>query len=127
MRTALANVQTTLYPALSQGLSPSVYIDEVSESSTATEYVVIGETTMTNNSVKNRDGEEITTTIHIWNENSSYACKQLMNEVVQILTSPLSMSGGFNLWLARIEFQNVIDDPSGWKHGVLRMRMRIQN
>ncbi|MEC5422126.1 DUF3168 domain-containing protein [Virgibacillus sp. C22-A2] len=118
---AIADTQILLYAALSPNMN--VYVDEASEGAVSP-YVVIGNTTMTNDSTKNRSGEDFTVTIHVWHETSGYGAKQLLAEVKQALSS-LTMDG-FNLWLSNVEYMDVLTDPSGWKHGILRIRMRIQ-
>ena len=122
---AIAQTQSTIYRALSQADLPTVYIDEPSEGA-ASSYIVVGDTTMNDDSSKNRAGEDFTVTLHVWHETSSYNTKEIMANVKQVLNGGLSVNGGFLLWLNNVEFIEVMQDPSGWKHGVLRVRLRIE-
>lgn len=122
---AIAQTQSTLYRALSQADLPSIYIDEANEGAVSP-YIVIGATTMNDDSAKNRQGEDFTVTLHVWHETSSYNAKEIMADVSAVLNGGLSVNGGFSLWLNNVEFMEVLQDPSNWRHGVLRVRLRIE-
>lgn len=122
---AIAETQVTVYRALSQADLPTVHIDEPSETASSP-YIVVGETTMNDEGTKNRDGENFTITLHVWDESSSYNAKQIISDVSAVLKGGLTIGGGFSLWLSTVEYADVIQDPSGWRHGVVRLRLRIQ-
>lgn len=122
---AIAQTQSTVYRALSQANLPSVYIDNANEGATSP-YIVIGATTMNEDSTKNREGEDFTVTLHVWEKTSSYNAKQIMADIKQVLNGALSVNGGFSLWLNNVEYMEVLQDPEGWRHGVLRVRLRIE-
>lgn len=130
MKTALAPLQTTVYKVLSQ-YSPlrdvinGVYVG-VPESAVMP-YVNIGNPTATRDDSKNSEGEELTRTIHIWEQSSEYKCQQIMNLVLQGLTDePISMPG-YTMWDVDVELMDIQDDPQQYKHGVMRLRFKVEH
>lgn len=127
---AIEHIQVLVYSTLSQynplkEMVTGIYIDEAKETAVSP-YVVTGELTMVDDGTKTRGGEDFTITLHVWESTSSYKCKQIMGKVKEALSQKLTVNGGFSLWFNQVEFMSVIKDPSGWQHGVLRVRLKIE-
>lgn len=128
-KTSLLPLQGALYTRLSNDTAimnqvTGVY-DEVPEGTTFP-YISLGEDTVTDWSTKTNSGEEITHTLHIWSDaTGKVQTKQIMNNILQALSTPLSVSGFF-VSMDQVEFMNVLQDPDGYKHGIIRMRLKIK-
>ncbi|MGG3625532.1 DUF3168 domain-containing protein [Bacillus gobiensis] len=133
MRTALFELQKALFQrftndaALSSKVSGRIY-DAVPEN-TPYPYVTIGEPTNTPFDTKTSFGENTILSVHCW---SSYSGKkeayEILNLILQSLSRPLELGGGFKLQDFRREQMNVIIDIDGkTKHGILELRFYINN
>src|SRR5699024_2274347 len=89
-------------------------------------YVILGEETVNDWSTFTFNGEEVTHTLHVLHIGSKYECKKIMSLVIEALTQPSPiMDDGFYLELNRLDFMQVLEDPEGWRHGIVRFRFLI--
>lgn len=90
-------------------------------------YVTMGESTVMDWGTKVNDGEEVTATLHCWSEYpGKREAKEILSLMLEALSEPLTIEGGFSVDLSRLEMMEVLDDPDGvTKHGVLRVRFLI--
>lgn len=90
-------------------------------------YITLGENTVMDWGTKLNDGEEITVTLHCWSEYpGKKEAKEILSLMLEALSEPLSVEGGFHVDFARLDMAEVLDDPDGiTKHGVLRVRFLI--
>lgn len=128
-KTSLPDVQLMLYKVLS-GYKPlndavdGIYTDSVPNDPEI--YIRTGEDTVNDWSTFTFQGEEVTHTLHVFHKHSKVKCKKIMSLVLEALTQPsLKISGGFSMELSRLDFMQVVDDPEGWRHGVIRFRFLI--
>lgn len=132
MKTALLALQTALYNRLSNDSAINKKVTGVFDAVPKKQefpYVTLGEDTMVDYSTKTNVGEEITHTLHVWSQyRGKKEVKEIMNLILQSLSQPLSLDGGFFVDFSRIEYMQVMDDPDGvTKHGVIRIRFKIRN
>lgn len=130
MKTALLSLQTSIYNRLSNDISLSSKVKGVFDAVSTNQefpYITLGEDTSSDWSTKTSVGEEITHTLHIWSRyKGKKEVKEIMNLILQSMTLPLSLEGGFLVELSKIEFMEVLNDPDGiTRHGVMRIRFRI--
>lgn len=97
-------------------------------------YVAYGEDTKVPWSTKNRPGDEVTHTLHVWsNSTRKQEVKNIMAHIEDALQEPLQLGSGFSLVIQEVEFQQVFEDNLGsnldtskLQHGVMRFRFRLQ-
>jgi hypothetical protein len=92
-------------------------------------YIVIGEDTANDYSTKTTSVEDIICTLHVWSGyNGTKEVKEIMDLILQSITSePLTVSG-FTVVLAKLDYMNDFIDSDGvTRHGVQRFRFIIQN
>jgi hypothetical protein len=127
IKTALWSLQKALYARLSSdsSITAAVY-DSEAEETAALPYIVLGDDTVSDFSTKTFDGEDITHTLHIWSAyKGKKEVKQLLDLVLQSVTSsPLTLTG-FTLEDARRDFMEIYQDEE-YFHGVLRLRFKIK-
>jgi len=125
MRSPLLALQKAIYDRLSQALTCTIY-DSVPQGA-AMPYVTIGEDTAIDWSTKLENGQEVTHTLHIWSDyEGAKEVKQITDEVVQAITfQPLELEG-FYMVIAMLDMTEVIRDPDGYRHSVVRFRFKIQ-
>jgi len=125
MRSPLLALQKAIYDRLSQALTCTVY-DSVPQGA-AMPYVTIGEDTAIDWSTKLENGQEVTHTLHIWSDyEGAKEVKQITDDVIQAITSqPLALEG-FYMVIAALDMTEVIRDPDGYRHAVIRFRFKIQ-
>jgi Protein of unknown function (DUF3168) len=126
LKSALYPLQVAIYNRLKADTSLKVY-DQVPEKAVFP-YVSIGEDTVTDNSTKTEDGEEITHTLHVYSSyNGRKEVKELMSKVLEQLTNqPLELSGGFVLDDLTLDMMQVLETSgTPLKHGVMRFRFKI--
>jgi hypothetical protein len=125
MKSPLLALQKALYDRLSQTLSCSVY-DAVPQGA-AMPYVTIGEDTAIDWSTKLENGQEVTHTLHIWSGyDGAMEVKQITDTVIQAVTSQPLVLEGFYMVVATLDMTEVIRDPDGYRHAVIRFRFKIQ-
>ncbi|TCN25484.1 DUF3168 domain-containing protein [Mesobacillus foraminis] len=90
-------------------------------------YIALGEDTVNDWSTKLEFGEEITHTLHVWSEyDGKKEVKEIMSLILEAMTDPLSLDGGFSVEITNLDFMQVLDDPDGIsKHGIIRFRFKI--
>jgi N-acetyl-beta-hexosaminidase len=115
----------TKHPALSKKITG--VFDSV-EQGKKFPYIVIGEDTAVDFSSKTNPGEDYTCTIHVWSDkNGNKETKEIQSLVLQaISTANLDLGDEFYVVHVRRELQQILDDPSGLKHGVQRIRFIIK-
>ncbi|WP_144700202.1 DUF3168 domain-containing protein [Fictibacillus phosphorivorans] len=133
MKTAILSLQTAIYNRLSNDAQLAAKItgvyDAVDEN-TVFPYVTVGNGDTVNNwSTSTWYGEELTHTLHVW---SRYKGKkeavEIMNLIINALSQPLSIDGGFLVEFTQLEFMEVLSDPDDiTRHGVMRYRFKIRN
>lgn len=124
MKSPLLAIQKAIYDRLKASLSCPVY-DEV-PGGAIMPYVTLGEDTAVDWSTKLEPGMEVTHTLHVWSDYNGMAeTKQLIDQVVQVLTgSPLNIEG-FAVVMASLDMIDTLRDPEGYRHGVIRFRFKI--
>lgn len=125
MRSPLLALQKALYDRLSQSLDCPVYdaVPQVAQMP----YVTIGEDTAIDWSTKLESGQEVTHTLHIWSDyDGAMEAKQIADKVIQAITSQALELHGFYLVIAMLDMTEVIRDPDGYRHAVIRFRFKIQ-
>jgi len=96
MKSALLELQRSIYNRLSASLSCPVY-DEVPQGATFP-YVAIGEDTAVDAGAKNAHGEEATVTLHVWSRAKGMSeAKGIISSIVQAMTSSPLLITGFAL------------------------------
>ncbi|MDQ1003966.1 hypothetical protein QFZ28_004366 [Neobacillus niacini] len=130
MKTALLQLQTSLYNRLSNDsnlLSKVTGVYDAVPKNQSYPYIALGEDTASDWSTKTTIGEEITHTLHIWSRyDGKKEAKEIMNLILESLSQPLSIEGGFFIDFSKVELMEVFDDPDGiTRHGVMRLRFRI--
>lgn len=90
-------------------------------------YIVLGEETAIDFSVKDIQGGEFTVNIHVWSQyKGSKETKQIMDKIHDLLHNINLTVTGFNLINLRFEFSDIMRDPDGiTRHGVMRFRAII--
>lgn len=129
-------VQKAIYEKLSantrlQELGVGVY-DTPSEN-TPYPYVTIAEPSTLPIDTKTTNNEQMTFTIHVWRkDDEEYAGKKIVYEILSeclrsLMTRRYTISGIIVLDVLRVDAQVFDDIEIGLKHGVLRVRYKIQN
>ncbi|MFT0800370.1 DUF3168 domain-containing protein [Bacillus swezeyi] len=93
-------------------------------------YVTIGEDTSTPFETKVTFGENITTVLHVWSraEDGKREAKQILSLMLQALTkAPLEVEGFKTIQLSFLQSQVITDIDGITKHGILRLRLYINN
>jgi hypothetical protein len=130
MKTALLQLQTSLYNRLSNDSNLLLKVKGVFDAVPKNQsypYIALGEDTASDWSTKTNSGEEITHTLHVWSRyDGKKEAKEIMNLILESLSQPLSIEGGFFIEFSKVELMEVFDDPDGLtRHGVMRLRFRI--
>lgn len=127
MKSALFPLQISLFNRLKNDTSVKVPVyDSVSEGA-GFPYITLGEDTVIPNDSKTYDGEEITHTLHVWSTyNGKKEVKEIMSSVLDSLTREPLIVNGFFVEFSRLDLMQVFEtDGTPLKHGVIRMRFRI--
>ena len=125
MKSPLLALQKAIYDRLKANLTCPVY-DHVPDGVTMP-YVTLGEDTSVDWSTKLEAGQEITHTLHVWSDYNGMAeVKQIIDQVIQALTSSPLQVEGFFVVLARLDMVETMRDPEGYRHGIVRFRFKIQ-
>lgn len=123
MKSPLLGLQGAVYNRLKQVLPCPVY-DDVPDGA-AMPYVVIGEDTALDWSTKPMPGMDITQTMHVWSDYPGMAeVKRLIDDIVQAVVNVPFDVGGFFVMAARLDMVDVVRDPEGYRHGVIRFRFK---
>lgn len=131
MRSALWPLQKAIFERLSndaalQAKGVTVYdVDDEAECP----YITIGEDDTVPWNTKDIDGEETTSTFHVWSEYpGKKEAKEILSLMLESLTSaPLSLESGFFVSFSGMESIQVLDDPDGvTKHGIMRVRFNTK-
>ncbi len=111
--------------AVTSNLSCGVF-DDVPQSASYP-YIVLGEETAVDFSVKDIQGGDFTVNIHVWSQyKGSKETKQIMDKIHDLLHNINLTVTGFNLINLRFEFSDIMRDPDGiTRHGVMRFRAII--
>ena len=111
--------------AVTSDLSCGVF-DDVPQSASYP-YIVLGEETAVDFSVKDIQGGDFTVNIHVWSQyKGSKETKQIMDKIHDLLHNINLSVTGFNLINLRFEFSDIMRDPDGiTRHGVMRFRAII--
>tara|TARA_Y100000114_G_scaffold156999_1_gene186499 strand:- start:4719 stop:5120 length:402 start_codon:yes stop_codon:yes gene_type:complete len=111
--------------AVTSDLSCGVF-DDVPQSASYP-YIVLGEETAVDFSVKDIQGGDFTVNIHVWSQyKGSKETKQIMDKIHDLLHNINLTVTGFNLINLRFEFSDIMRDPDGiTRHGVMRFRAII--
>jgi hypothetical protein len=130
MKTALLSLQTSLYNRLDNDANLMQKVKGVFDAVPKDQlfpYISLGEDTVTDYSTKTTSGEEITHTLHVWSRyNGKKEAKEIMSLILESLSQPLSIEGGFFIEFSKTEMMEVLDDPDGiTRHGVMRLRFLI--
>jgi len=125
MKSPLLLLQKAIYERLKASLPCSVY-DEV-PAGASMPYVTLGEDTARDWSTKLEAGQEITHTLHVWSTyNGMKEAKEIIDKVIQALTSAPLQVEGFYVVVAMLDMVETLRDPEGYRHGVIRFRFKIQ-
>lgn len=91
-------------------------------------YVAIGNDTGTPFLTFNRNGEELTNTLHIWSDYQGMAeVKEIMNLVLQAMTDTPLVVNGFHVVDTRLDMMTDSVEADGTaRQGILRFRFVIQ-
>ena len=121
----LSPLQKAIYERLTTNTGRTIY--DYVPSGAAYPYVVIGEDTATDWSTKQKHGEEVTSTLHIWSQYRGKAeVKEIASEIQSAMINPLSLEDGWQAVSCELDMFRILDDPDGiTKHGVLRFRFRL--
>lgn len=122
--TIYADIQRALYAKLTADstLRAAVY-DEV-PAQTQFPYIVLGETTALPFDSHTREGLELTHTLHIWSRYRGYLeLYNIFARLHQSLHNATLELDGSGFVACRIEFTDVLRDPDGTRHGVMRLRI----
>jgi hypothetical protein len=127
------NLQKAIYNRLSTDAALNEVIKGVFDNpnkDTPFPYVSIGEDTSTPFETKVTFGENITTVIHVWSraEDGRREAKEILSLVMQALTkAPLGVEGFKTLQLSFLQSQVIPDIDGITQHGILRIRIYINN
>lgn len=125
MKSPLWPLQVAIKQRLGSVLTCSVY-DKVPDGA-AMPYVTLGEDTAVDWSTKLEAGQEVTHTLHVWSDyNGMKEAKQIMDTIIQALTSTPLQVEGFFVVMARLDMVETMRDPGGSRHGIVRFRFKIQ-
>lgn len=125
MKSPLLPLQKAIYNRLKTTLSCPVY-DAVPDGA-AMPYVTLGEDTGIDWSTKLETGQEVTHTLHVWSSyNGAAEVKEIVDNVIkQITATPLEVTG-FYMVMTVLDMVEIMRDPNGYRHGVIRFRFKIQ-
>lgn len=87
-------------------------------------YVVIGESTTTNNSTKTDEGAIISLTLHVFSEYQGYKeLANLVNGIVNLLNATELFVDDKQIWifLDSVEFE----EASSYKHGIIKLKIHV--
>lgn len=125
MKSSLWPLQKALFERLNGHIGCEVY-DSVPDGAKMP-YLTLGEDTAIDWSTKLEAGLEVTHTLHIW---SSYKggmeAKEIADDVIQLVTGDALEVEGFYMVIARLDMVDVMRDPEGFRHCVIRFRFKIQ-
>jgi len=125
MKSPLLPLQKAIYDRLKANLTCPVY-DNVPDGAKMP-YVTLGEDTAVDWSTKLENGQEVTHTLHIWSEyKGMMESKQIIDQVIQAITSTPLVVEGFFVVSARVDVVETMRDPEGYRHGIVRFRFKIQ-
>jgi len=125
MKSPLLPLQKAIYDRLKANLTCPVY-DNVPDGAKMP-YVTLGEDTAVDWSTKLENGQEVTHTLHIWSEyKGMMEAKQIIDQVIQAITSTPLVVEGFFVVSARVDVVETMRDPEGYRHGIVRFRFKIQ-
>lgn len=121
----LSPLQTAIYTRLDENITQSVY-DHVPQGA-AFPYVVIGEDTATDWSTKQKHGELVSATIHIWSQYRGMSeVKSIASAIQSALVTPLSLTDNWQAVDCTLDLFRTIQDPDGkTRHGVLRFQFQL--
>lgn len=123
MKSPLLGLQGAVYRRLKDALSCPVY-DDVPDGA-AMPYVTIGEDTALDWSTKPQPGMEITQTLHVWSAYPGMAeVKRIIDEAIQAVVNTTFDVDGFFVVSAQLDMVDVLRDPEGYRHGVVRFRFK---
>ena len=125
MKSPLLPLQKAIYDRLKVNLPCPIY-DHVPDGATMP-YVTLGEDTVRDWSTKLEAGQEVTHTLHVWSDYSGMKeAKEIIDQVIQALTSAPLQVEGFFVVLATLDMVETMRDPEGFRHGIVRFRFKIQ-
>jgi hypothetical protein len=130
MKSALWSLQVAIKSRLDDNTSLNQRITGVLDkvdSGQAFPYVRIGEDTSQPWGSATFDGEEVTSTLHVFSDyNGKKEAKEIISLILQALEEPLTLDSGFLLEFSNVEFMQVFDEDEGKiQHGVVRVRFTI--
>lgn len=127
--------QSAIYTRLASQLGATPIYDFVPQSSSFP-YVVIGADTAIPADTKSNDGQEFTSTIHVWGKGAGRkSVKTLMQSVYAALhhqETAITVTG-YSLVLIRCEYSETLQeqgaegDTDHYYHGVMRFRALVKN
>ncbi|QEG13536.1 tail terminator [Bacillus phage vB_BspS_SplendidRed] len=128
--TAVRSLQEGVYEALSTYTPLTERVGEITDSpdkDTPSPYVVIGEDNILPFETKSSYGEDITTTLHIWDDKPT---KKNVQEIMALIMEALSRQpinvGRFIFVTKNLVNMNIITDLDGVKkHGIISIRFTI--
>lgn len=107
-----------------QSLGYAVY-DAIPEH-TKYPYIVIGDDFTTDWSTKTFPGWNVLVTIHVWSNYEGYKeTKRIMQDIEQILCIQEFTLEEHAIAVLMPDSMQVLRDPSGCRHGILRLRIKI--
>ncbi|MEC1428869.1 DUF3168 domain-containing protein [Bacillus sonorensis] len=133
MKLATWELQKAIYERLSSDIALNEIITGVYDNpdkNTPFPYVNIGEDTSVPFETKVTFGENITTVIHAWSraEDGKREAKEILSLAMQALTkAPLEVTGFKTLQLSFLGSQVIPDIDGITQHGILRIRVYINN
>lgn len=130
MKSALFPLQQSLYDKLSKDPILTTKITGVFDAVPKDQqypYITLGEDTSRDWGTKTNNGEEITHTLHVWSRyNGKKEVKEIMSLILESLSQPLVLTGGFFVDFSKVDLMEVFIDPDGiTRHGVMRLRFKI--
>ena len=89
-------------------------------------YIVVGDDFAIDWSTKTFPGWNVLVTIHIWSNYSGWKeTKRIMKDIEQILCIQEFILENYAVAVLIPESMQVLRDPSGLRHGILRLRVKI--
>jgi len=131
-QTSLWALQVALYERLSSDAKLNEVItgvyDEVKKDAVFP-YVTYDSPNVNPFDTKTSTGENITFVIHCWSRYSgNKEAMEILNLILQAISTPLELSGGFSMQKQGREQIQVITDADGTtRHGILRVRFYVNN
>lgn len=124
MRSPLLPLQKAIYDRLTQRISYPIY-DEVSQDSEYP-YIVLVSETMTDWSVKDTAGGEVTITLSLYSQGRGYKeLKEMIDAVVQVITAENFSVAGFQVSESILELIEIMRADEITRQGILRFRFQI--